>query len=327
MHPDFFPNALDHVSDGVYALDLDRRITYWNAGSQRISGYAAEDVLGRRCSAGILRHVDDAGRQLCRDGCPLVAVLSDGEPRESALYLHHVHGHRVPVTVRASALRDDEGEIVGALEVFSPSTGNLYTEQILAADPDGMDPVSGLAVRRLGEQQLDALLARAKEDGTTLGVLFVDADHFKVVNDTFGHATGDRALRMVGQSMSGGLRRGDLAVRWGGEEFLALLPEVDDATLGTVAERVRMLVENSWIQHEGDQVRVTVSVGATLAQPGEDAAAVLERADAHMYASKRAGRNGVTTDHGQRPVRAARAVAAGRPTPSMSVDDIEHAGI
>ena len=299
MHPDFFADALDQVADGVYALDRDRRITYWNAGSERISGYAAEDVLGRRCSAGILRHVDDAGNQLCRDACPLEAVMRDGAPRQSDLYLHHVDGHRVPVTVRGTALRDRENLVVGALEVFTPTVGNLYTEQDGAepgegGEADGLDSVTGLPARRLGEERLAVLLARASRPGTGLGILFIDADHFKAINDSHGHATGDRALRMIGRSIAGGLRRGDVAVRWGGEEFLALLPEVDETTLRTIAERVRMLVENSWIQHEGTPVRATISVGATVAKPEEDGPSGVARADALMYESKRAGRNRVT---------------------------------
>lgn len=303
MHPDFLAVALDHVSDGVYGLDRDRRITYWNAASERISGYPAAEVIGRHCSAGILRHVDDSGRQLCGTACPLEAVMRDGRDREAEVYLHHRNGHRVAVNVRGHATRDRDGRVVGALEVFTHASGNLYTEHLHAPEDATADPVTGLAPRRLGEQQLAALLARAAQDGSGLGVLFVDADRFKTVNDTFGHATGDRALRMVGQSLAGGLRRGDLAVRWGGEEFVALLPGVDERVLGTIAERVRMLVEHSWLQQGDVQVRVTVSVGATLARPGETAAALLERVDAHMYASKHAGRNRVTSDAADEPAR------------------------
>jgi len=235
----------------------------------------------------------------------MVAVMTDGEPRAAELYLHHQDGHRLPVAVRAMALRDASDEIVGALEVFSSSAGNRYAEQPAGERDSGLDPVTGLEVRSLGERRLSSLLAGAGTDGASLGVLFVDADRFKAVNDTFGHPTGDRALRMVGQSIAGGLRRGDLAIRWGGEEFLALLPDVDAVTLGSIAERVRMLVEHSWIQQGSDRVRVTVSVGATLARPGESIAALLERVDAHMYASKRGGRNQVTTDEGERPAASA----------------------
>jgi diguanylate cyclase (GGDEF)-like protein len=173
---------------------------------------------------------------------------------------------------------------------------------------DSLDTVTGLGTRRLGELHLQTLMQAVSEKETTLGVLFVDADHFKDVNDTFGHKTGDAVLRMVSQSMANGLRRGDLPVRWGGEEFLVLLPGITEAGLAGAAERVRMLVENSWIQQDETQVRVTVSVGATMAVPAESPDDVTDRADRLMYASKTAGRNRVTTDTGQVAVAAERPI-------------------
>jgi diguanylate cyclase (GGDEF)-like protein len=161
-----------------------------------------------------------------------------------------------------------------------------------------LDAVTGLAPRRFGELQLKALTQAVAEQSTTLGVLYVDADHFKDVNDTFGHKTGDQVLRMIGQSLVNGLRRGDVPVRWGGEEFLALLPGTDQTGLAATAERVRMLAENSWIQKGEVQVRVTVSVGATMAVPTESGEDLVDRADKLMYASKQGGRNRVTTDTG-----------------------------
>ena len=122
------------------------------------------------------------------------------------------------------------------------------------------------------------------------------AGHLGEFNATHGHRAGDRVLRMVGRSMATALRRGDLPARWGEEEFVALLPGVD--TTGPVAatERIRMLVANSWLDHGGTRLRVTASVGATLARPGPSPGDLVDRADQLMYQSKRAGRNRVTTD-------------------------------
>jgi len=164
---------------------------------------------------------------------------------------------------------------------------------------DSLDSVTGLPPRRLGEVHLNAMIQAVAEQSTTMGVLFIDADHFKDVNDTFGHKTGDDVLRMLGQSLANGLRRGDIPMRWGGEEFLALLPGSDEPGLHATAERIRMLVENSWIQKGDVQVRVTVSIGATLATATETAEELVERADRFMYASKKNGRNRVTTDAGE----------------------------
>jgi diguanylate cyclase (GGDEF)-like protein len=101
--------------------------------------------------------------------------------------------------------------------------------------------------------------------------------------------------------MATALRRGDLPIRWGGEEFLALLPGVDATGLAAAAERVRMLVANSWLDHNGTRLRVTVSLGTTVAHPGENPADLVDRADQLMYQSKRAGRNRTTTDTTPQP--------------------------
>jgi len=295
---EFYEDLLDQISDGVYFVTTDRRITYWNGGAERITGYGADEVLGHSCGEGILRHVNGAGRQLCLHGCPLLAVMEDGKPREAQVYLHHKDGHRVPVTVRGQALRSPDGETVGSVEVFHIRGANPYASQRRDRQDDSLDTVTGLAPRRFGELHLSTLIRAVAEQATTLGVLYIDADHFKNVNDTFGHKTGDEVLRMVGQSLVNGLRRGDIPVRWGGEEFLALLPGTDQAGLAATAERVRMLVENSWIQRGEVQVRVTVSVGATMAAPTETADDLVDRADGFMYASKHGGRNRVTTDAG-----------------------------
>jgi diguanylate cyclase (GGDEF)-like protein/PAS domain S-box-containing protein len=294
----FYQDLLDQMSDGVYFVTLDRRITYWNAGAERITGYSAQEVLGHGCAEGILRHVNDAGRQLCVQGCPLMAVMKDGKPREAHVYLHHKDGQRIPVTVRGQALRDADGKILGSVEVFSYREVNIYSGTRRDRKDDSLDSVTGLMSRRFGELHLQTLMQAVSERATTLGLLYLDADHFKDVNDTFGHKTGDAVLRMVGQSLVSGLRRGDIPVRWGGEEFVALLPGITDAGLAVVAERVRMLVENSWIQQAESQVRVTVSVGATMAVPAESLDDLADRADRLMYVSKRAGRNRVTTDTG-----------------------------
>ena len=289
---------LERVSDGNYFVSRDRHITYWNRGAEQITGYSAETVVGRSCSEGLLRHVNDAGRQLCLHGCPLAGVMKDGVPRTAEIYLHHKDGHRVPITVRSEPIRDAAGEIVGAAEVFTSRRPVDSAPVDRRRDDGSIDPVSGLAARRIGELQLQALMRAAAEGTQSLGLLFMDVDHFKAVNDTYGHRVGDEVLRMVATSMANGLRADDLVVRWGGEEFLALLPGVNSDSLEAAAERVRMLVENSWIQQAGVQVRVTVSIGATMATAADTGETLVDRADGLMYSSKSAGRNLVTSDNG-----------------------------
>ncbi len=289
---------LEQVSDGVFFVNSAGRITYWNTGATQLTGYTSQEVLGRRCSSDLLRHVDDAGCQVCQSSCLVAAVMGDGMPRTAEVYLHHKDGHRVAVTVRGHPLSDPQGRIVGSAEVFSVRLNSPYADLERRGSNRPDDPVTGLPARRLGEFHLATLAAAVAAGEATFGVIFVDVDHFKVVNDTHGHRVGDQVLRMVGRSMATALRRGDLPIRWGGEEFLALLPGADAAGLTAAAERIRMLVATSWLDHDGTRLRVTVSLGATLATPGESPADLVERADQLMYRSKAAGRNQVTTDTG-----------------------------
>lgn len=327
MRDEFYRDLLDQISDGVYFVTRDRRITYWNSGAEHITGYTADEVVGHSCAEGILRHVTDSGRQLCLAGCPLAAVMTDGKSREANVYLHHKDGHRVPVTVRGQAVLDPEGMIVGSVEVFYTRERNPYAADRRVRLDESLDAVSGLPPRSLGELHVDTMVRAVADQASSLGVLFLDADHFKDVNDTFGHKTGDDVLRMVAQSLANGLRRGDLPMRWGGEEFLALLPGTDRDGLHATAERVRMLVENSWVQRGDDQVRLTVSIGATMATPTDTAEALVDRADRLMYESKHHGRNRVTTDDGELTSTADRPiVGTGIPWQMPGLHDVDGFG-
>lgn len=298
MDEEVYRSILQEMAEGVYFVDRERQITYWNPGAERITGYSADEVVGRSCSDGILRHVNDHGTQLCLAGCPLAGVMRDGSPRGADVYLHHRDGHRVPVTVRGHAIRNQAGDVVGSVELFHvrPATrfaGQTPTDRSTDYDTD---PVTGIGTRRFGELNLGPVMSAVAAGSTSLGVLFIDVDHFKAVNDTYGHRIGDRVLRMVGQDLANTLRSSDFPIRWGGEEFVALLPGADPDGLLRVAERIRMLVEHSWIDDGSAKVRVTASVGATLALPEDSAETLIDRADRLMYDSKNAGRNRVTSD-------------------------------
>ena len=116
---DIHRRILDEIQDGVYFLDTDRRITYWNRGAERITGFKSDEVLGRCCSDNILMHVDHAGLQLCKGHCPAARTIADGSFQEDEVFLHHKQGHRVPVRVRTSPVRDEAGGIIGAVEIFN----------------------------------------------------------------------------------------------------------------------------------------------------------------------------------------------------------------
>jgi diguanylate cyclase (GGDEF)-like protein len=125
------------------------------------------------------------------------------------------------------------------------------------------------------------------------GLLMMDVDEFKKVNDQHGHPVGDQVLRMVAGTLLRSSRPFDLYGRWGGEEFIGLVRNVDAGGLREIGERCRMLIEKSYLTVGGSALSVTVSVGGVLAGPRDTAEALLERADQLMYQCKQAGRNGL----------------------------------
>ena len=291
----FYKRLLESLPDGVYLVDPERRITYWNRGAEGISGFSASEVLGRRCMDNILQHTDDEGRVLCHDGCPLAAVMLDGIPRGMEVYLRHKEGHRVPITVRAEPLRDATGRVVGAVETFADSTpARAIRERNAQLEALAMlDPLTGSGNRRFIEARLLAGLDAFHRYGWRCGVLLLDVDHFKRVNDVHGHLVGDRVLRMVARTLEGALRTVDSCGRWGGEEFLAVVSNATVSQLRNAAMRLRALVEQSALEHNGERILVTVSAGGATVRAGDTAGTILERVDRLLFRAKTLGRNRV----------------------------------
>jgi diguanylate cyclase (GGDEF)-like protein len=148
--------------------------------------------------------------------------------------------------------------------------------------------------RRYTQMALDNAFQELRRYDWGFGVLFIDIDHFKRVNDTHGHLVGDQILVMVASALRSGLRSFDFVGRWGGEEFIVLLPNITDDVLKRVAERCQQLVRESTFHHDGKPIQVTVSMGGVLADHEETAEHCVERADRLMYQSKAAGRDRIT---------------------------------
>lgn len=286
---------LEEVNEGVYFTDRQRFITFWNKAAERISGYPRREVLGSKCSANILLHVDDRGRELCRGACPLAHTLQDCKRRQTDIFLHHRDGHRVPVHVRVFPLLDDNGGMTGAVELFSDMSEKPALEaRLQRLEKMAMnDRLTGVANRRYCEIFLQARLEEFKKLHWALGVIFFDIDDFKKLNDRYSHRVGDIALRTVARTLQHNIRRFDQVGRWGGEEFLVILRNTDRKSLRQISEKLRRLVEKSVFWENGNPISVTLSGGATLARSSDTSITLVERADLLMYKSKRSGKNAI----------------------------------
>jgi len=293
---DIYKTVLDNLYEGIYFVDPERRITYWNRGAERISGYTSEMVIGKSCSENILIHVDDDGHPLCAHDCPLIDAMRDREARSAEIYLHHADGHRIPVFVHVTPLFNEQGKVVGAAEVFSENTP-MAAALNKVSDLEktvALDALTGVGSRRYTETQLRSSLNQLKRFQLPFGVLFIDIDRFKNINDTHGHHVGDEVLKMVANTLKHNVRSSDYVGRWGGEEFVIILVNIEKPHLQQIAEKLRMLVETSQFGVDGTIVRVTVSIGGVMAEIGDSLEALLKSADRLLYQSKAAGRNHVT---------------------------------
>lgn len=285
----FFCHILESLDDGVAVMDAQRRVRYWNPAAERITGIPAAAMLNARCSDHHLQHFDADGLLLCRTRCPLDRALEAGEHCDRDIFVHRPDGERVPVRMRITPVLGPDGAPEGAVEVFTDNSGVAQALELAGALQDAActDPLTGLGNRRFSEFRLAQEVERRGPRPDPLVIGLADIDHFKRCNDRFGHAHGDGVLRTVAAALRRSLRDSDFVGRWGGEEFLLVLPGCSLEAGVLAAERGRATVADS-------TAGVTVSFGLTPHHAGEDWAATVARADGLLYQSKREGRNRVT---------------------------------
>jgi diguanylate cyclase (GGDEF)-like protein/PAS domain S-box-containing protein len=288
-------DLLDNFYEGVYFLDTDKRVIYWNKSAEQITGFTSETAFAN-CK-NMLAHIDENGENLCESRCPVTQTLNDGLMREAEVFFRHKEGHRIPVSVRIIPIRDETGTIEGAVEIFVDNSPHaaLYRELEQLKDKANIDKLTALFTREYGEILLGAKIAEYHKGGQQIGVLFADIDHFKNVNDIYGHEVGDLVLKMVAKTLSSNVRSGDHVIRWGGEEIVIMFSGCSNSGgLERIANKLRVLVQQSEIRTMQQVITVTISMGATLVSDNDTGEAIVKRADNLMYQSKKAGRNRVT---------------------------------
>jgi diguanylate cyclase (GGDEF)-like protein/PAS domain S-box-containing protein len=288
-----YSELLDNSFDGICLVNSERKITFWNKGAERITGRQADQVVGQEASLEILQHIDESGAQLMNLDCPLIGTLSDGTIREAEVIIRHAEGFPIPVMVKTFPVRSRSGRLVGAVEMFSDNRNlkRLKRREESLEQTTAYDPLTMVGNRKHLEKKLRAALMELSFSGLPVGILFIDIDHFKAFNDTYGHNIGDKVLRAVANTLRLNLRDTDTCGRWGGEEFLAIVYDVDLSALEVLAEKLRVLVMQAIVKADRSIPSVTVSIGATLARRDENLESLIHRADTLMYQSKAQGRN------------------------------------
>jgi diguanylate cyclase (GGDEF)-like protein/PAS domain S-box-containing protein len=280
-----------HINNTPLAVlewDRDFRLVRWSPQAENIFGWRAEEVLGMPITGSQLTH--EADRPAVTE---LIEKLMAGEqPRATGLNRNYrKDGETIWCEWYHSCLLDEQGGIVSILSFVQDVSSRIQAEerlQYLAT----RDALTGLPNRLLLQERLAQAIAQAKRNGRHVGVLYIDLDRFKNVNDTLGHRIGDELLKQVTKSLSGALRETDLLARLGGDEFMVIVEDFDDAAvLNRVAQKLQDAIAQPF-QIEEHDIYVTSSIGISIyPDDSDDPEGLLKHADVAMYRSKELGRN------------------------------------
>ena len=286
----FYNKILDNISSGVYFVDGERTITYWNKGAERLSGYTAEEVVGKKCSS-FLNHIDENGKVLCGDGCPLLGTMIDGNPRQAEVYMLHKLGQRVPVLVQAMPMQEEE-KTLGAVEIFHDISPLKFAQARIRelTDVAFLDKLTQVYNRAGLEKIINTWFKDFKANNYPFGILFIDVDHFKQVNDQYGHHIGDQILVGIGSRLKKELRQADIIGRWGGDEFLVLLNEVTHESIERVIQKIREVLNLQPYLTDRGELSVQSSLGGVVPTTTDTLDILIKKADQLMYADKKNNR-------------------------------------
>ncbi|MEK6581010.1 MAG: PAS domain-containing protein [Nitrospirota bacterium] len=289
----YYRNLMDSLYDGVYCVNLDKKIIFWNKGAERITGYKSSEVMGRDCSDKIFLHITDKDIASSKDLCLISRALADGRRHETEVYFLHKDGHRFPVLVHVVPITDTNNRITGAAEIFRDNTPAISVSQRIEELEKMalLDSLTMLVNKGCIEMNLHGRLDALFRYGWAFGLLFIYIDKPKKSSSTFWHDIKDKVLKTAAKTLLFNSRTSDIIGRWKGEEFIAIIVNTSEEQLYTAAERFRFLVEQSSFSAGTDTIKATISIGATLAQKTDTVELLLKRAKRLMDQSRLAGGN------------------------------------
>jgi diguanylate cyclase (GGDEF)-like protein len=290
-------DMVETLGQGVFALDAEGSIAYWNRWLVFASGIEAEVALG----ASAFELFPELDRAFFRRD--LKSVLSFGN---FAYFSQKIHGRLINLPLAPGSppgfkymeqncvmgpLREG-GKISYAYILVEDVTEAVNRERLLA-ELAMKDVLTSAFNRRFFDHRLAEEIARSKRYGRELGLIMLDIDHFKQVNDKYGHQFGDKTLCLAVEALTTAVRVSDIVARYGGEEFCVLLPEASREECLALAERLRSEVAAVEISYGENSARITVSAGVAFSRPEDGPDELLRRADEALYRAKAAGRDRV----------------------------------
>jgi len=302
FNDELIKSILENISDGVYYVDVNRKIFFWNKQAEKISGFSKEEVVGTHCTDNILRHVDEKGTELCKTECPLVYAFAHNTFVQKEVFLYNKKGHRVPVLVKVIPVVDSSNQAIGAVEIFNEITDTTTLKKKLneLKNLAFIDELTGVANRRGINFLIKEKIQEINRYKRMFAIFFIDLDNFKHINDTYSHQIGDKVLKMVAETLKMNLRTNDIVGRFGGDEFVVVSEIKDENSINEISQKIVMLINDSFFEEKGKTIRGSASIGAVFLREDDTVNKALKRADKFMYISKNKGKNNFTVETNNR---------------------------
>jgi diguanylate cyclase (GGDEF)-like protein len=290
----FQGRLLDNMYDAVVFVDASGRIVQWNRGAERLTGILGSGIRGQVWHPAMLEMADEKGRAVREADCPVQTAIRCGAQSLRRLSVRGRNRRPVAVDTHAIPVIDRRGNIGGAVLVLHDASSEISLERQCQNlhEKATMDPLTQVANRAEFDRVHVMFIEAHRQQRVACSLIMGDLDHFKRVNDTYGHQAGDDVIVSLATLLKSSCRPGDLVARYGGEEFVILCADCDNATAAHRADQMRKAF--SRLVHEKMGGRsVTVSFGVTEIQPGDTPETMLRRADRALLAAKTKGRNTV----------------------------------
>jgi diguanylate cyclase (GGDEF)-like protein/PAS domain S-box-containing protein len=307
-----FRMLAENMADIVWRTDAQMRFTYINAADQRVRGFAREEVINTHIRDNLTQPGQSMLDEVFRKRREIETSGNKGAALKYELPMRHKNGGEVWIEISSVPIYGNDGNLKGYQGVgrdisrrreheaqLLQSHQLLENQLHLAVEEKSelqelatRDPLTGIYNRRYLDSALSGEFARAKRDGKSLAVIMLDLDHFKKVNDQYGHAAGDEVLKALAELLKKGARESDFICRYGGEEFVAVMPNISVDLAFARVESWRRQLEEMSISAADFSIRVTLSAGIALfPEHGENPGELISRADEMLYKSKQTGRN------------------------------------
>ncbi len=272
---DFFQQLAELLPFGIYVVDRQGRIVFWNERASQITGYRAHDLIGRSYRDRLFAEcANDGTSSECADSCPIEEALRNGKPVEAHQLLRHRQGHRIPVLVQAIPIRDDQGRIAAVAELFQEEQAGAEGLCWITQAEAQTDPALGIPSRATSRQQLEISLA---QHSSGLGVFLVEVENI----DQFARSRGKEmvvaVLRAVAQTLAHAMPVPHFLGAWGNGSFLILAPNSSSELNDVLQQRLAALGNGCAITWWGDEVVPHVRVACTMLQERDSAASLVAR--------------------------------------------------